>query len=246
LEKVLDKQASKKFDIPSVKIGTNIIEGSVASRVIITGKCIIEECDSSMFGVNALEAGYPLFDEDNPDEIVGLLDIITPKEVAVNLRDMSNNLENNLTGIASAIQQLAASASEIHINEQELNTEIKDIITILEKINEISSFIKEIADRTKMLGLNAAIEAAKAGEAGKGFGVVAKEIRKLSEQSKSAVPIINKFTENIKLKVKKVSDKSMSSLASSQEQASVTEEITASIEEITVATEELNKIAHNL
>lgn len=246
LQKILDKQASKKFDIPSVKIGDVLSEDSIAGRVIRSRQNIIEEIDSSKFGVNVLEACYPLFDEDNQNEIVATLSIITPKEVAVNLRDMSSNLENNLTGIASAIQQLAASASEIHTNEQELNSEIKDIINLSEEINAISSFIKKIADETKMLGLNAAIEAARAGEAGKGFGVVAEEIRKLSEQSKSTVPKINKLTENINLKVNEVSAKSLSSLASSQEQASATEEITASIEEITATTGELNKIAQNL
>jgi hypothetical protein len=246
LQKIIDKQSSKKFDIPELKIDDSFLEDSMASEVIKTKAHCMEEIDSSKFGVNVLEACYPLFDEENENEVVGNISIITPKEVAVSLRNMSNNLENNLQGIVSAIQQLADSATDIHTNEQELNTEIQDIITLSEEINEISAFIKKIADETKMLGLNAAIEAARAGEAGKGFGVVAQEIRKLSEQSKSTVPKINQITENIKVKVNEVSQRSISSLASSQEQASATEEITASIEEISSATEELNNIAKSL
>jgi methyl-accepting chemotaxis protein len=244
--KILDKQASNKFDIEDLKRGAELGENSIARNAIKTKKPIINELDKSIYGVNALEACYPMFDEENKNEVVGSLAIITPKEVAVNLRDMSNNLENNLSGIASAIEQLAASASEIHVNEQELNSEIKEITTLSEQINEVSAFIKEIADETKMLGLNAAIEAARAGEAGKGFGVVAEEIRNLSQQSKSTVPKINSITESIKAKVLEVSKKSMSSLASSQEQASATEEITASVEEITASIEELNNIAKKL
>lgn len=246
LQRILYKQASAKFDVEDLKKGDILAENSIAKNVIKTEKEIIEELDSSVFGIDVLEACYPLFDEDNTDEIVATITIITPKEVAASLRDMSDNLENNLTGIASAIEELAASASQIHVNEQELNSEIKEIITLSEEINEISAFIKEIADETKMLGLNAAIEAARAGEAGKGFGVVAEEIRNLSQQSKSTVPKINSITEHIKTKVMSVSEKSMNSLASSQEQASATEEITASIEEITASTEELNNIAKKL
>lgn len=130
-----------------------------------------------------------------------------PQEVADKLRTMSGNLEDNLSEISATIEELAASASQIHTNEQDLNQEINKIIAVSEEINEISSFIKEIADETKMLGLNAAIEAARAGEAGKGFGVVAKEIRRLSEQSKSTVPKIKELTDNIKIKVEDVSKK---------------------------------------
>ncbi|MDT8716486.1 methyl-accepting chemotaxis protein [Clostridium sp. 19966] len=246
LNSILYKQASKKFDIATLNKGDRLEESSIASKAISFGKIIMEELDSSVYGVDLFEVSYPLFDEENSEEVVATLTIMTPKELAANLRDMSNNLQNNLTGIAAAIEELAASASQIHVNEQELNKEIKIITNITEEINEISAFIKDIADETKMLGLNAAIEAARAGEAGKGFGVVAEEIRKLSDQSKSTVPKINKLTQDIKAKVEQVSEKSMSSLSSSQEQASATEEITASIEEITAAAEELNNIAQKL
>lgn len=246
LHKVIEKQASEKFDIPSIKIGSSIIEGSVADRVVRTGKYIIEEVDSSVFGVSALEACYPLFDEDNPDEVVALLDIITPKELAVNLREVSKNLEDGLTEIAATVEELAASASNIHTNEQDLRNSINEITDLSQEINEISTFIKEIADETKMLGLNAAIEAARAGEVGRGFGVVADEIRKLSEQSKSTVPKIIKLTDEINAKVSESNERSQNSLSSSQEQAAATEQITASIEEITTMSEELNKIALKL
>ncbi|MBU3182961.1 methyl-accepting chemotaxis protein [Clostridium psychrophilum] len=246
LEKIINKQTSKNFDVKSLQVNNILSEESIAKKTINKKQPITHELDASIYGVPILETCYPLFDEDNPDEVVATFVIITPKEVAANLRNMSENLESGLTGIASAIEELAASASNIHTNELELNNEIKKIISLSEEINKVSSFIKEIADETKMLGLNAAIEAARAGDAGRGFGVVAEEIRKLSEQSKSTVPKIKELTDNIKSKVSDASERSQNSLASSQEQAAATEEITASVEELTSMSEQLNKIAQDL
>jgi hypothetical protein len=246
LKKIINRQASRKFDLPTMPIGCELEENEIASQVIKSKKPILTEVGAETYGIPLFVASYPLFDEDNVDEIVGTFGIVTPKEVASKLRTISGNLENGLAGISAAIQQLAASASTIHNNEQDLNNDITEITGFSEEISEVSMFIKDIADETKMLGLNAAIEAARAGEAGRGFGVVAEEIRKLSDQSKSTVPKINKLTNNIKMKVDEASEKSKGSLNSSQEQASATEEITASIEEISAMSEELNKIAKDL
>jgi len=246
LEKIFDRQPSAKFDMPSIKIDQKLQEDDIPYKVIKSKQPVMTEIDASKYGIPIYAASYPLFDDDNKDEIVATLGVVTPKRTASTLREMSTNLENGLSGIASAIEELAASATAIHVNEQSLNENIKEVIDISEEINEVSLFIKEIADETKMLGLNAAIEAARAGEAGRGFGVVAEEIRKLSDQSKSTVPKIQKLTDDIKQKVSEASDKSSSSLHSSQEQAAATEEITASVEEITSMSQELAKIAMTL
>lgn len=245
LEKIIHRQPSHKFDLPAIVTGYVLKETDIAAKTIKTRTAQALEVDASRYGVPVLVTNYPLWDDENPDELVATLGIVVPKANATQLRAMSSSLDSGLGDITMMIEKLAHSATQIHNSEKELNTSINDIYHLSEEINSISNFLSEIANQTNLLGLNAAIEAARAGNEGRGFGVVAEEIRKLATQSKEAVPKIQNITSRIKEKVNETSEKSEISLTSSEEQAAAAQVITANIQEMTSMAEELNTLAQN-
>ena len=107
-------------------------------------------------------------------------------KMASEVADRSNDSLQVSGEATTAVNAITTAMEDIR---ERVDAIARDIVTLSERtqqIGEITATVNGLADRSNLLALNASIEAARAGEHGKGFMVVAEEVRKLAEQSKSA------------------------------------------------------------
>ncbi len=125
--------------------------------------------------------------------------------VLEDLKAANNNIDIKKDEGKAAIDGLYRLSEENKAEAEYINQIIHETNDSAEAISNASEMIKSIADQTSLLALNAAIEAERAGEFGRGFAVVAEEIRKLSEDS-------TKFTEEIRVIISELKEKSQSAV----------------------------------
>lgn len=185
-----------------------------------------------------------------PLRVAGTLRDITfekNKEVIVEaMTERMSHLSQSISEMTIAINSVTSQAQEL-AGAQEHSTEASNRAKVsADETQNISNFIREIANQTNMLGLNASIEAARAGELGRGFSVVADEVRKLAINSAGATENIEKSLGEMKDQIEKILFQISNMTTLTQSQAALTEQLNASMDEVNHMARAISDLTHQI
>ncbi|HTH95639.1 MAG TPA: methyl-accepting chemotaxis protein [Rhodocyclaceae bacterium] len=149
---------------------------------------------------------------------------------------------DSVDGVSNATDQVTVVSNRIH----ETANQIEALSRRVRDIDNITLVIKEVAEQTNLLALNAAIEAARAGEQGRGFAVVADEVRKLAERTTHSVAEIGQLIQTIHAESHAAVDSMNESREAVSEVVSSANAANASMSQIRVSTDTVQDSINNI
>ena len=185
-------QSKASFDTTNFPVGTLLetFQSPLLIESLKTGKVNrMEFGPDNGFDFSFIVTWNPIKDH---QKVVGLIITTTSMEKVEALRKTASDLAATVEEMTATTEQLAKVSDTISDKIQTISNDSEAISKMVAEAYQVIKSVQDIANQSKILGLNAAIEAARAGKYGKGFSVVANEIRRMADQSKdSAINIID-------------------------------------------------------
>lgn len=243
-EKVLEVLTTQKFDLGFEK-GMRLLESYQNFAVLKNGReATLATLPKEVFGLELDTLNIPIFDDH--DNVVAVFCASYDQSNQNQLEEIMEENQNINANLVDMVQHVAAHAEELQATSEQILENTRLAVQNSSQINKVAGFIREISEQTNLLGLNAAIEAARVGEAGAGFGVVASEVRKLSVDAKQATTDIDASLKDVQQVIKQMEVEVSQIAASSQEQATLVSSFTDVIEKLNDTGERMKALSEQL
>lgn len=243
LEKFLLYKPAKNFDM-KVSPGDPIKPGSAVEQAIREKRRVVRRGDKSLYGMSYIAVCSPIFN--NAGDVIGCAVATEPVDMQDAMKDMAFTLNDSICAIASTSEEISAQAQEIAAVTSNLAQVALKSQEKVKETDNIIGLIRSIAGQTNLLGLNAAIEAARVGDMGRGFGVVAEEIRKLAANSVDSVKNIDCIIRAIQSdSIQSYGQLTQVNQAISQIAVSITE-VANAVQQAVALVQQLDVLADNL
>jgi uncharacterized protein YukE len=224
--------------------GTPVAKEDPIYKAMETGKIQTVIMPAEVFGVPFQATGIPV--KNRRGEVIGGIGVGISLNSITKLRESSHQIAATSEELSATSQELAATASQLHNEFIAVRDTGEKVLEQAQKTNDILRFINTIAANSNLLGLNAAIEAARAGKHGRGFAVVAEEIRKMAVSSGESVEEIEQIVSGIAKQTQRMLDKIEETSSLCGRQAAATEQISSSLQDLTHVAEIIEEASRNL
>jgi methyl-accepting chemotaxis protein len=175
--------------------------------------------------------------------VVGALSVVVSNQRYESLRACANELASIIKEMTETTDQVTQASEYISLRIQETSHASNVVSGEVDQIMSITSFLKEIASQANLIGINAAIEAARVGEHGKIFSIVAQEIRKMADRSEDSVKDIQNKLEHIQLSIHRIKDAIHQITLNIEEHQSRIEELKAAFDHIANTADKLTQMS---